>query len=267
MGVKGAAAATMLSQMVSFTILLTYGCTRKGNIPIRLRHFSPSRERYLEMIRGGIPALLRQGLMSAATIIINHMAGVYGDAAIAAISIVNRLCMFANSVILGFGQGFQPVCGFNYGAKLYGRVKKAFWFCVRFCFAGLALISAALAVFAPQIIALFRNDPEVIGIGARGLRLNCISLPFGAWVIMCNMMTQTMGKALEASLVATSRQGLFLLPFLFLLSPFLGLLGIQLSTPAADLASLFFVIPIMIRVFKYLPDTSNTPDTRESVKA
>ncbi|MCL1874611.1 MAG: MATE family efflux transporter, partial [Clostridiales bacterium] len=227
MGVKGAAIATMISQALSFFLLLFYGCTRKGNIPIRLSHFSPSVKRYVEMFRGGVPALLRQGLASVATIIINRFAGAYGDAAIAAISIVNRICMFAFSVVLGFGQGFQPVCGFNYGAKLYSRVKKAFWFCVRICFAGLLLLALVMAVFAPNIIALFRKDDlDVITIGARGLRLNCISLPLMAIVVMVNMMTQTMGKALEASIVAFSRQGLFLIPCLFIMGPLLGLWGI-----------------------------------------
>jgi putative MATE family efflux protein len=253
MGVKGAAIATMISQIISFCILLFYGCTRKGNIPIKFSHFSPSVKRFTEMFRGGIPALLRQGLSSAATIIINHFAGAYGDAAIAAISIINRLCMFAFSVILGFGQGFQPVCGFNYGAKIYSRVKKAFLFCVRFCFIGLLIIALAMAIFAPHIIAFFRkNDLEVIAIGARGLRLNCISLPFMAIVVMCNMMTQTMGKALEASIIAIARQGLFLIPFIFILGPLMGLLGIQLATPVADMAGLLVVIPIMTKVLKQL---------------
>jgi putative MATE family efflux protein len=253
MGVKGAAIATMFSQMVSFFLLLCYGCTRKGNIPIKFSHFSPSVKRFIEMFRGGVPALLRQGLSSAATITINHFAGVYGDAAIAAISIVNRLCMFAFSVILGFGQGFQPVCGFNYGAKIYSRVKRAFLFCVRFCFIGLFIISIVMAVFAPKIIALFRRDDlEVIAIGARGLRLNCISLPFMAVVVMCNMMTQTMGKALEASIIAVSRQGLFLIPYIIILSSVMGLLGIQIATPAADMTGLLIVIPIAVRTLKQL---------------
>ncbi|MCL2127078.1 MAG: MATE family efflux transporter [Treponema sp.] len=253
MGVKGAAAATMISQIVSFVILLFYGCTRKGNVPIKLRYVSPAFSRYAEMFRGGVPALLRQGLMSVATILINHFAKGYGDAAIAAISIVNRLCMFANSVVLGFGQGFQPVCGFNYGAKLYSRVKRAFWFCVRFCCAGLCVVSIAMVIFAPRIIALFRKDDlEVIAIGTRGLRFNCISLAFMGAVMAVNMMTQTMGKALEASIVAFSRQGLFLIPSLFILGPLFGLAGIQLATPVADILSLCIVIPVLIRVLKIL---------------
>jgi putative MATE family efflux protein len=261
MGVKGAAVATMISQIISFAILFFYGSTRKGNVPIKFRHFSPSLDKYVEMFRGGIPSLLRQGLMSLATIIINHFAGAYGDAAIAAISIVNRLIMFASSVILGFGQGFQPVCGFNYGAKMYSRVRKAFWFCVRLCFVGLFIIAVIMCIFAPHIIALFRKDDlEVIKIGALGLRLSCISLPFMAVVVMCNMLTQTIGRAMAASVIALVRQGLFLIPTLFILSPLLGLVGIQLCTPAADMASLAVVIPIMARVLKDLsaPDGLKT---------
>jgi putative MATE family efflux protein len=253
MGVRGAAVATMISQIVSFMILFFYGVTRKGNIPIRLKHFSPSVSRYAEMFRGGIPALLRQGLMSVAAVLINHFARPYGDAAIAAISISNRISMFATSMVLGFGQGFQPVCGFNYGAKLFCRVKKAFWFCVRLCSSVLLIISIAMAIFAPYIIALFRKDDmEVIAIGALGLRLQCISLPFAAGIIMVNMMTQTMGRALEASVVALSRQGLFLIPSLFILGPLMGLDGIQLARPVSELVSLVVVIPILLRILKVL---------------
>ena len=253
LGVKGAAIATMISQITSFLILLFYGTTRSGNISIKLKFFSPSVSRYVEMFRGGIPALLRQSLMSVASILINHFARPYGDAAIAAISISNRLSMFATSIILGFGQGFQPVCGFNYGAKLYSRVKKSFWFCVRFCSCALFVISIVMAVFAPHIITLFRKDDlDVIAIGALGLRLQCISLPFAAGIIMVNMMTQTMGKALEASLVALSRQGLFLIPSLFILAPLLGLNGIQLARPVSEIASLAVVIPVLIRTLKIL---------------
>jgi len=173
--------------------------------------------------------------------------------------------MFANSMVLGFGQGLQPVSGFNFGAKLYSRVKKAFWFCVRLSCGILVTISIVMVIFAPQIIALFRKDDfEVIAIGARGLRFNCISLPFMGAVLMCNMMTQTMGKALAASVIAFSRQGLFLIPCLFILNPLLGLMGIQLATPVVDMLSLIIVIPIMIRIFKQLsvPDGFGTSEKK-----
>jgi len=259
-GVKGAAAATLVCQMLSFFLLFFYGCTRREIVPIKFRNFSFSPSQYIEMFRGGVPSLIRMGLMSVANILINHFAKGYGDAAIAAISIINRLCMLANSAVLGFAQGFQPVCGFNYGAKLYSRVRKAFWFCVRFCSGGLLVLSILMAIYARPIITLFRkDDPDVIAIGTLGLRLYCISLPFTAIVMMINMLTQTMGRALEASIAATARQGLTLIPVLFILKPLLGLLGVQLVTPVADMLSLIIVIPIMVKTLRSIsvPDEVN----------
>jgi Na+-driven multidrug efflux pump len=250
MGVLGASLATAISQFVGCIVLLK-GCTKKGNISINAKYFSPSVSNYLEIVRGGVPSMLRQVLQSAATVLINHRAGAYGDAAIAAISIVNRIGIIANSAILGLGQGFQPVCGFNYGAKLYGRVKKAFWFCARFAVTALAILAVIMAVFAPGIIALFRrDDPDVITIGALYLRFHCIAMPFLGWVVLCNMMTQTMGKAREASLLSISRQGLFLLPFLLIFPSLFGLLGIQISQPAADISAFFFSIPFVVKILR-----------------
>jgi Na+-driven multidrug efflux pump len=263
LGMKGAGLATLVSQMTSFLILFFYGSTRKGNIRIRFKMFSPSVPRYVEMFKGGFPALLRQGMMSVCAILINHYAKPYGDAAIAGISIATRVTMFAVSVVLGFGQGFQPVCGFNYGAKLYSRVRSAFWFCVLSCTGGLLVLSVIMAIFAPEIIALFREeDLDVVIIGAFGLRLNCISLPFAAFIIAVNMMTQTMGRALEASIVAFARQGLFLIPSLVVLGYFFGLNGIQIARPVSELLSLFIVVPIMIRTMKIL----SAPDEAKGEK-
>jgi Na+-driven multidrug efflux pump len=244
----------MISQVGSFVVLLGYGTTRRGNVPIRLRAFSPSSEGYREIFRGGIPSLLRQSMMSVATVAINHFAGNYGDAAIAAITIVNRIGMVATSIMLGFGQGFQPVCGFNYGAKLFERVREGFWFSIRISAGWLVVAAAALAFFAPEVIALFRNDAEVIRIGTLGLRLVCISLPFSSWIVMSNMMMQTIGRARDASILAASRQGIFLFPALFICAPLFGLVGVQVATPIADLLSFLLAIPLGIRVLKSLKE-------------
>jgi putative MATE family efflux protein len=250
MGVLGASLATAISQFIGCIILLR-GCTKMGNISINPKHFSPGVRNYFEIVRGGVPSMLRQSLQSAATVLINHRAGIYGDAAIAAISIVNRIGLVASSAVLGMGQGFQPVCGFNYGAKLYGRVKKAFWFCTRFATITMSILALGMAIFAPKIIALFRkDDPELLVIGTRYLRFHCAAMPFLGWVFLCNMMTQTMGKARIASLLALSRQGLFLLPLLLILPNILGLLGIQLSQPLSDIAAFFFTIPFIITILR-----------------
>lgn len=250
MGVAGAALATMLSQFISFVLLLV-GTRRGGNIRIRFKSFTPSRHMYREIFRGGVPSLFRQGLGSVATICLNTAAGGYGDAAIAAMSIVTRVMQFAGSAIIGFGQGFQPICGFNYGAKRYDRVRKAFWFCVKLSF-GLLLVIAAMAVlFAPQIISLFLKDnPEVTRIGTDALRYQCMFMPLFSFVIMSNMMLQTIGMAGKASLLAASRQGLFLIPFVLILPHFIGLLGVQISQPIADILSFGLAVPLTLGAFK-----------------
>ena len=244
MGVSGAALATILSQIVSFCLLLR-GCTRGGNIAISLKNFSPSWARYKEIARGGTPSLFRQGLGSVATICLNFAAGIYGDAAIAGMSIVTRVLQFANSAIIGLGQGFQPVCGFNYGAKLYGRVRKAFRFTVSLAFCVLLIGSIVGIAFAPQIIAIFRKeDLEVIKIGALSLRLQCIFLPLSAFVVGSNMMLQTIGKPVKASISAAARTGLFFVPAILILPQFFGLLGVQMSQAVADLCSFVLCVPL-----------------------
>ena len=262
LGLKGAAIAAMLSQFTSFLILFVYGSRQQGNIPINFRHFSPSRHSYYEIFRGGVPSLMRQGLMGVTGIIMNNFAGAYGAAAIAAISINNQIMFVANSILLGIGQGFQPVCGFNYGAKLYSRLKKAFWYCVRVSTLGLIVISLVIFIFAPQIVSFFRRDDlEVIAMGTRGLRLLALSKPFIPLVILCTMMTQSVGKALFSSISAMARQGLFLLPSLLIFTRLfdLGLLGIQISLPAADLISFLMVIPMLISVLRKMKEEPETP--------
>jgi putative MATE family efflux protein len=262
MGVGGAALATIISQFVGCVILLI-GCSREGNISILPKNFVPSRERYKELVKGGLPSLIRQSLNSTSTIIINHFAGFYGDAAIASISIVTRVCMMANSALMGFGQGFQPVCGFNYGAGRFDRVKKAFWFCVKAASIILIIIAAVLFIKAPAVIELFRKDPDVIRIGTLSLRLQCISLPFTGWMILTNMMLQTIGKTFQANILAFSRQGLFLIPLLIIFSSAFGLLGIQLSQPIADITTSFLAVFLSIKVLKELKETNKSAKISE----
>ncbi len=244
MGVAGAALATSLSQIVGFCLLLA-GTHRGSNIPIRLRAFRPAFARYREILRGGLPSLCRQGLGSVATIALNLAAGPYGDAAIAAMSIVSRVMQFAMSAVLGFGQGFQPVCGFNYGAKLYGRVREAFFFCLRISFVILLALSALGFAFAPRVIEIFRKaDPVVVQIGAAALRCQCVLFPFVSYITMTNMMLQTIGQSLKASVLAAARQGLFFLPVILILPRVLGMTGLLISQPVADLCTLLLALPL-----------------------
>ena len=251
MGVEGAALATVLSQIISF-ILLLYGMKKGSNIKLSIKKFKPNIYYELNIFKGGFPSLVRQGLGSLSTMILNHVAGGYGDVVIAGMSVVTRVSMFANSALIGFGQGFQPVVGFNYGAKLYDRVRKAFWFCVKVAFVFLTVMSVLGFVFSEEIIALFRDDIKVIEIGAFTLRAYCIAFPLNSIIIMCNMLFQSTGNTLSASLMAASRQGLFLIPLIFILNYFFGLAGLQCAQCVSDYCSFVIAIPLIINYFKKL---------------
>lgn len=250
MGIKGAAIATLASQVCSFLLLL-YLDSRGINIRIRFKHFSPTPALLKEIVYGGSPSLCRQGLASLATILLNVSAGVYGDAAIAGMSIVTRICMFINSFVIGFGQGFQPVCGFNYGAGFYRRVREGFWYCVKTGIVFLTLCSIIGYIYAPEIVTWFRKDDiHVIEIGARALRWQLITLPLGAWVILCNMLLQTIRKPVQAVILSSARQGLFFIPFILILPYFLGLQGVEMCQAAADLCSFLLAIPLTVPILK-----------------
>lgn len=261
MGISGAALATVISQFVSFVLLLL-GSHFAGCIPIRLKNIRCIPKCFSEIAKGGLPSLFRQGLGSVATIALNLAANPYGDAAIAAMSIVMRITFFASSALIGFGQGFQPVCGFNYGARRYDRVREAFWFCVRVS-SVFSLIAAVVGfALSPQLIGIFRKgDAEVIQIGTTALRMQCLTFPLLGWITLNNMLFQTIGKTVPASVLASARQGIFFFPAIFLLPLFLNLTGIQLAQPVADLATFALSIPLNLSVIRELKTMSekNSP--------
>ncbi|MBE6962329.1 MAG: MATE family efflux transporter [Ruminococcaceae bacterium] len=247
LGVAGAALATIISQFISFCILLVM-CSRGSNLAIHLKRARLTPTNFREISRGGLPSLGRNGLGAIASIVLNQCAGPFGDAAIAAMSVVNRAMLTATSAVTGFGQGFQPVCGFNYGAKLYHRVMEGFWFCVKVAATVLTAFSVLGFLFAPQVVAVFRNDPEVIKIGTLALRLRCITFPLMCWYIPSSMMLQTIGRTVPATFLAVSRQGIFLIPALLILTPLLDLLGVQAAQPAADIVTFLCAVPVTVKV-------------------
>lgn len=266
LGVAGAALATTISQIVSFGLLFLMS-RKGGNIRVLFRNFQPSVSLYKEMFKGGIPSLCRQGLASIAHICLNRAAGIYGgdfgDAAIAGMSIVSRITMFANSALIGFGQGFQPVCGMNYGAKKYGRVREAFLFCVKYAAVFLVAVSAVGFVFAQPLVTLFRReDPDVIRIGTLALRLQCVVFPLNAWIVMCNMMLQSIGKATKASVIAAARQGIFFIPLIWILPCFFGLLGVQMCQTWSDICTMLLAVPLGVGVLREMKQMENSADAQ-----
>ena len=258
MGVGGAALATIISQFLGF-ILLVSGTYRDGCIAVRIRNLKPSFYYVREMVQAGFPSLCRQGLNSIATLSLNHMAGLYGDAAIAAMSIVNRGFAFAFSALIGFGQGFQPVCGFNYGAKLYRRVRQGYWFCVRTSVGFLCVLAVLGFGFAPEIISLFRKtDPEVIETGAKALRMQAVVFPLMSLYTISSMMLQAIRKTTKATIMAASRQGIFFLPAILLLPHLLGLTGIQIAQPVSDFFTACLALPLAASELRKMREDGET---------
>lgn len=238
MGIAGAATATVISQTVSFVILVLC-CTKKDAlVRIRISDFKPSAQIYRNILRMGMPSLFRQGIGSVAAVTLNHFAVPYGDAAIAAIGIVNRIYMFLISALLGFGQGYQPVCGYCYGARKFDRIREGFFFCIKVSAVFFTSLAVVIFFAAPEMVAFFRReDAEVIAIGTRMLRFECMAMPFMSFYIMNNMLTQTLGKSARATILACARQGIFFLPVLPILSALFGLFGIQIALPVAEFCS------------------------------
>ncbi|MCI1640590.1 MAG: MATE family efflux transporter [Bacteroidales bacterium] len=250
MGIGGAGLATAISQIISFAIMFNMA-GKRGGIEIRLRNFKPNVRQYREIFAGGSPSLARQSLASIASICLNQLAGGFGDAAVAAFSIVNRVMMFVSSVMLGFGQGFQPVCGFNYGAGLYDRVRKAFRFSAIIATAYCTIFAVAGIFFAPGIVAVFRaGDSEVIAIGAKLLKYQCFVYPLVGFVILTNMYLQNIKKTVSAITVAMSRQGIFFIPLLFIGAAHFGLDGIIAAQPLSDTLSFALSLPLCISALK-----------------
>ena len=249
MGVSGAAWASVAGQMIGFLVMY------RMSLHPHIIHYHWQNVTFRgsfvrEIIAGGTPSLLRQGLASLSTIALNVGAGGFGDAAIAGMSIVNRLTMFIFSMVVGLGQGYQPMCGFCYGAQLYERVKGGFWFCVKLGSAFLLFWSVVLFIFSDRAIELFRNDADVISIGIRALRYQLLIFPFWAFLIMANMMMQTCRKTFRANLLAASRQGLFFIPLILVLPRFFGLTGVEICQACSDFVSLLVTIPIVYSAFR-----------------
>jgi Na+-driven multidrug efflux pump len=247
MGVAGAALATVLSQAVSLCVLF-WGIRFSHSVSIRLSAIRGIPALLSEIFHGGLPSLCRQGISAISTACLNIAAKPFGDAAIAAMSVVGRIMWFASATTIGFGQGFQPVCGFNYGAGRTDRVKRAFWFSVRTSTVMLVVLGGLCAILAPQFVGIFRDDPAVIEIGALALRLHCTTLPLFGFICLTNMMLQTCKKTIPASILAAARQGLFFFPTVLILANVWGLFGIQFSQVISDLLAFALTVILYLAV-------------------
>ncbi len=257
MGVSGASLATAISQIIAWGILLA-GTFRPECVHIKLSNFKPSLKVYYEIFRGGLPSLFRQVFNCAAAVSLNYCAVIYAApgqeaSAVAAFAVVTRIMMFAFSVVLGFCQGFQPVCGYNYGAKLYERVRESWLFAMYVGTAFLLVISAVGFIFAPQVVALFRSqDPVLISIGAETLRWQCAAFPLVATFTATGMLFQNIRMTVPATLLSVCRNGLFFLPAVLLLPMWLGMQGVQMAQAVADVLTFILSLPYVFWINKKL---------------
>ncbi len=244
MGIRGPAAATVLSQILSFSILFSHYRNRRSALRITLRGASFRKDVYLEILAGGLPTLFRQAVATLAAVMLNKACGPFGDAAVAGMSVVTRIMLFMTSAMIVFGLGFQPVAAFNSAAGLKRRVRASFWYSVRTGALFLSGFSVLVIAFAPEVVRLFRDDPEVVRIGARALRWQAATLPLSAFIVITNMMFQYIGKPVQASFLALARQGLAFIPAVLILSRLFGLAGIQVSQSVADILTFLAAIPL-----------------------
>ncbi len=251
MGVKGAALATIISQIIGFIILV--GGTFKGeNIRITIKSFKPDKKNLAEICKNGLPSLSRQGVQTIANICLNFAAAPYGDSAIAGMSVFNRVMFLGFAVVIGIGQGYQPVCSFNHGAKKYDRVYDGYKYIVVLSTCFITIASIASFIFAPQLISLFRDDSEVINIGTRALRYECIVLPLIGYCTSSNMLVQSLKLSTKATALALARQGIFYVPLILILPRIIGVTGIILAQPIADGLSFIMTIIITTPIVKKL---------------
>ncbi len=253
LGTAGAAIATLISQSIGVALLLTPFILKKTDVKLSPKSVKPFSKTTINIISNGFPSLCRQGLASISSILLNNAASVYGDPALSAFSIVGKIFMMLFSVILGFGQGYQPAAGYNYSSGNYKRVKKAAFFMLTVSHISVAVLGGVAALFAPEILKFFiDNDPEVVKIGAAALRYQCLALQFIPLGVLCNMTFQSLGKSVVASVLASFRQGLFFIPLILILPKYLKLLGVETAQPIADILNFFVAIPFFIWFLKGL---------------
>lgn len=250
MGTLGAGISTAVSQVISFFVLLSMFGGDRTVSRLRFSAISWDIKDILNILYTGLPSLIRQGMMSVSTMVLNYMSMPYGDAAIAAMSIVSRVCNFIFAIALGISQGFQPVSAFNYGAKKFKRVKRAFIFCCGLSMIILGILSVLSLIFSGHIIGLFRDDADVIGVGTFALRAQCIVLFVSPITLAASMMFQGAGENLASSIASFLRSGITFIPMVAILPRFFGIYGIQLAQPVADVISFVVVMPLIVRFFK-----------------
>jgi len=251
MGVAGASLATAISKWVSFAILIFPYLTRRSLLHLSIRNFYPSRDIVTKIISVGSSSMFRSGLAVVSAILLNSIAGSISDSVLAAVGVCNKVMMFPFSIILGFGNGFQPVAGFNWGAKRFDRVQESFRFSSRVALIGSFVMALFVGFFADTFVVLFAGtDEEMRRIGVICMVSQCVALPIHAWVAIVNMLCAGLGNAKGALALSTARQGTCFIPILYPLAFLFGAYGIACVQALADILTLLLAVPIIRKTRK-----------------
>ena len=253
MGVAGASLATAISKLVSFAILIFPYVTRRSLLHLSVRNFKPTKDIIAKVVSVGSSSMFRNGLNVISAILLNNIAGGISDSVLAAVGVSNKIMMFPFCIILGFGNGFQPVAGFNWGAKRFDRVEESYKFSARVSLIGSAVMALLIALFCDKLIILFAGtDMEMRRIGAFCILAQCVALPVHAWVAIVNMFCVGLGNAKGAMVLATSRQGSCFIPIVHLMAFLFGAYGVASVQALADVLSMALAFPIMLSMKKKL---------------
>ena len=249
MGVAGASIATAISKIVSFVILGYPYIRRKSVLQISPRLFRLEKKMLTEIVNVGSSSMLRSALAVVSAVVLNNIAGSISDSVLAGIGVSTKIMMFPFGIILGFGSGFQPVTGFNWGAKRYDRVRESFKFASIFSIGGALVMTLLLCLYTDPLIALFaKTDLEAHAIGALCIRSQSLVLTIHGWVAVVNMFCAGLGEARGARLLSTARQGTCFLPIVYPMAALWGGNGLACVQAAADVLSLALALPVLRKV-------------------
>lgn len=256
MGVAGAAIATDLSKLISLVVLLYPFLAKKSMLSLSIKNFAPKWHIYKEVAKMGIPTFLRSSMMTLSIVVINRIAGDFSTSALAAVSVANKCTRLVGSAVMGFGQGFQPIAGYNWGAKKYKRVRNAFWTCSIMGAICAIILGAAMFIFSGSIINAFNhnNDPDILALGMFMVKTQCVTMVFHVWVMIVNGLFQALGRAIPAGLLGLSRNVICLIPAVIILSKIFDVYGLASSQAVADVLSVALALPFLLPLMKELKE-------------
>ena len=253
MGVRGAAIATVMARLVVIGWITYYYSTGQSFLKFSIKYMKPQLDIMVEIIAIGFPALVRHAASSFVFGMVNQLAAFYGgDMAVALFGVNNRVIIFSFMPAIGIAQGMQPILGYSYGAGSYHRVREVILKSALIATVFSSLLACVFFIFPKTVISIFTHDPALLEMGPHALRLMTFALCVIGFQMIGGTLFQAIGKALPSFILNTSRQILILIPVLYFLPKYIGIDGVWLAFPIADILSTFITVLVVIPQMKSL---------------